>query len=62
MIEQGAQIEAIVDAMAGLLGLEVDGENRGAVALHLRIAFGMAPDVLDFPLADDCEPAAVYAP
>ncbi len=55
-------VSAIVDAMARVLGLELDAESRTAVILHLQIAFRMAPAFMSFRLPDDYEPATVYTP
>ena len=54
--------EAVIDALAPLLGLTVPAEARAAVATNLRIAAAMAALVLERPLGDDAEPAPVFTP
>ncbi len=54
--------DAIIDAMAPLLGLDIRPEQRAAVAANLRIAAGMAAQVLEAPIGDHSEPAAFFVP
>ena len=54
--------EAVIDALAPLLGLTVPAEARAAVATNLRIAAAMAELVLERPLGDHAEPAPVFTP
>ncbi len=54
--------EAVIDAMAPLLGLDIGPEQRAAVAANLRIAAGMAAQVLEVPMSDHDEPAALFVP
>ncbi len=54
--------EAVIDAMAPLLGLEIRPDYRAAVAANLRIAAGMAALVLEEPIGDHAEAAAVFVP
>ena len=54
--------EAIIDAMAPLLGLDLKPEYRPGVATNLKVTAGLAALVLDFPLGDHAEPAAVFTP
>lgn len=53
--------EAVLDAMAPLLGLAVAAEARPAVLANLSIAAAMAALVLEEPAGDHAEPAPVYA-
>jgi hypothetical protein len=53
-------LDAWLDADAGLLGITVATEWRDAVKLHLRITRDLAHRVLDFQLADDADPAPVF--
>ena len=54
--------DAIIDAMARLLGLDVKPEYRPSVATNITVTSGLARLVLDFPLGDHIEPAAVFRP
>lgn len=58
----GFDPEAVIDALAPLLGLTVPAEARAAVATNLRIAAAMAELVLERPLGDHAEPAPVFTP
>ncbi len=54
--------ETIIDAMAPLLGLDIRPEYRPGVATNLKVTAGLAALVLEFPLDDHAEPAAVFHP
>ena len=54
--------EALVDAMAPLLGLTLTPESRAQTILHLRIAAQQAEKLLSVPLDDQEEPAPVFTP
>lgn len=54
--------EAVIDAMAPLLGLDIAPEYRPGIAANLRVTAGLAALVLEFPLDDHAEPAAVFRP
>ena len=54
--------EAIIDAMAPLLGLDVRPEYRPGIVTNLTVTAGLAKLVLAFPLDDHAEPAAVFRP
>ncbi len=54
--------DAVIDAMAPLLGLDIRPDQRAAVAANLRIAAGMAAQVLEVPIGDHDEPAAFFVP
>jgi 1-carboxybiuret hydrolase subunit AtzG-like len=53
--------EAVVDAMAPLLGLTLTPESRAQTVVHLRIAAEQAEKLLSVPLDDQEEPAPVFA-
>lgn len=53
--------DAVLDAMAPLLGLTVTSEARPAVLANLRVAATMAALVVDEP-GDHAEPAALFVP
>ena len=54
--------EAMVDAMAPLLGLTLTEQSRAQTILQLRVAAEQAELLLSAPL-DDCEePAPVFRP
>jgi hypothetical protein len=57
-----ADPEAIMDAMAPLLGLDVKPEYRSGIATNLNVTAALAALVLEFPLDDHAEPAAVFTP
>jgi hypothetical protein len=52
--------EAIVDALAPLLGLTLTPESRAQTIVHLRIAAEQAEKLLSVPLDDQQEPAPVF--
>jgi hypothetical protein len=52
--------EAVVDAMAPLLGLALTPESRAQTLVHLRIAAEQAEKLLSIPLDDQQEPAPVF--
>ena len=54
--------DAVIDAMAPLLGLAIGPDQRAAVAANLRIAAGMAAQVLEVPIGDHDEPAGLFVP
>lgn len=54
--------EAVIDAMAPLLGLDIAPEYRSGIATNLRVTAGLATLVLEFPIDDHAEPAAVFRP
>ncbi|HTR13311.1 MAG TPA: DUF4089 domain-containing protein [Roseiarcus sp.] len=54
--------EALIAAMAPLLGLTLTAESRAEVALHLKIAAEQAKLLLSAHVEDDAEPAPVFRP
>jgi Protein of unknown function (DUF4089) len=54
--------DKVIDAMAPLVKLEVAPEYRSGIAANLIIAARFADLILDFPLDDHAEPAAVFRP
>jgi Protein of unknown function (DUF4089) len=54
--------EALVDAMAPLLGLKQTPESRAQTIVHLRIAAEQADKLLSVLLDDQEEPAPVFTP
>ena len=52
--------EAVVDAMAPLLGLTLTPESRAQTLVHPRIAAEQAKKLLSVPLDDRQEPAPVF--
>jgi 1-carboxybiuret hydrolase subunit AtzG-like len=54
--------EALVDAMAPLLGLTLTPESRAETIVHLRIAAERAEKLLSISLDDREEPAPVFTP
>ena len=60
MTETAFDPEAVVDAMAPLLGLTLTVESRAQTIVHLRIAAEQAERLLSVPLDDQQEPAPVF--
>jgi hypothetical protein len=54
--------EHIVDALAGVLGIDITPEFRPGVVTHLLTTLRLARLVLEAPLDEREEPAAVYRP
>ncbi len=52
--------EAVIDAVAPLLGLTVDPADRPAVAFNLEVSARFARVVLAAVLDDEAEPAPVF--
>jgi hypothetical protein len=52
--------DALLDAMAPLLGLTLTPESRAEAILHLRVAAEQAELLLSARLEDDEEPALVF--
>ncbi|GJD35146.1 DUF4089 domain-containing protein [Methylobacterium aerolatum] len=53
-------LDAVLDASAGLLGLTVAPEWRGPVLANLRVLRAAASLVEGFPLPDEAEAAPVF--
>ena len=62
MTETSFDPEAVIDAMAPMLGLDPTGFDRAAIAENLRIAARLAALLLDPPAGDHAEPAPVFVP
>ncbi len=54
--------EALVKAMAPLLGLTQTPESRAGTIVHLRIAAEQAAKLLSISLDDQDDPAPVFTP
>lgn len=54
--------EAVIDAMAPMLGLTVEAAARPAVAANLAVTARFAALVMAMPLDDEAEPAPVFVP
>lgn len=54
--------EALLKAALVVLGIEMKPEWRDAVMFHLKVTEEHARLVLDFPLDETLEPAAIYIP
>lgn len=59
-MHEDADIEALIDAMAQALGIEILPASRPVLRAHLAVAFSMAALVMGFPLDDHAEPAPVF--
>ena len=53
-------IETLVDASAAAIGLPIAAEHRPGVLLNFKRIAALAKKVMDFPLAEDVEPAPVF--
>jgi Protein of unknown function (DUF4089) len=62
MSEKPFDPEALVEAMAPLLGIALTPESRAQTILHLRIAAEQAELLLSAENGDEDEPAPVYRP
>ena len=62
MSEPDFDPDAVIAAMAPLLGLVVDEASRRQVRLHLEIAAAQAALLSEAPLDDHEEPAPVFVP
>ena len=54
--------EAVVDALAPLLGLTLTAESRAQTVLHLQIAAQQAELLFTADIGDQDEPAPVFRP
>ena len=54
--------EALIDAMAPLLGLTLTPESRAQTVVHLRIAAEQAALLLSATIGGEEEPAPVFVP
>jgi hypothetical protein len=55
-------LNAMLDAAAGLLGLTVSPPWRSEVLTHMKVIAGAARMLGDFPLEEDTAPAPVFRP
>ncbi len=62
MTDQPFDPEAVIDAVAPMLGLTIEPVYRAGIVTNLAITARFAALVLDFPLGDDAEPAPVFRP
>jgi hypothetical protein len=52
--------QAVIDAMAPMIGIEIDPDFREGVATNLKLTADLAQLVLSFPVEDGNQPAAVF--
>ncbi|MDZ5448456.1 MULTISPECIES: DUF4089 domain-containing protein [Labrys] len=52
--------QAVIDAMAPMIGIEIDPDFREGVAANLKLTADLAQLVLSFPVEDGDQPAAVF--
>ncbi|WP_131195236.1 DUF4089 domain-containing protein [Lichenihabitans psoromatis] len=62
MPQQTLDPDALIDAMAALLDLEIQPEYRPDIVTNLGIAIRFAALLRDVPLDDRDEPAPVFRP
>ena len=56
------EADRLIDAIAPLLGLDIEDEFRPGVRFHLLNTARVARAVLEFELPDEAEPAPVFEP
>lgn len=61
-LPEGFDAGAYLDASASASGLPIAAEYRPGVLMFLDLTARMANYVMEFELADDIEPAAVFKP
>lgn len=59
-MREDGDAEALIEAMAKALEIELSSASRPALQAHLAVAFRMATLLTDFPLDDHAEPAPVF--
>lgn len=52
--------QAVIDAMAPMIGIEIDPDFREGVAANLKLSAELAQLVLSFPIEDGNQPAVVF--
>jgi len=55
-------LDDFITAGTALLGIAIAPEWQVAIRMHLSVSLVHAAAVLEFPLPDEAEPAAVYRP
>ena len=53
-------LDALIDAVAPVLGIPIEPSWRSAVRTHLEISLRHAQSVASFTLPDEAEPAPVF--
>ena len=53
-------LDDFIDAAARVLDLKIDAAWKPAIAAHLEATLRLAALVMNFPLADDAEPAPIF--
>ncbi|MCW5632536.1 MAG: DUF4089 domain-containing protein [Rubrivivax sp.] len=62
MSSAGSDLAALVDAQAKLVGLSLTDEQRAGVLRYMQLVAGIAPRVMEFPLAPADESGNVFRP
>lgn len=52
--------DALIDAVAPLLGIPIEPEWRPSIRIHLGITLRHAAALAAFPLSDELDPAPVF--
>jgi len=60
MSDPAFDADALIEASARLLRLDLSGADLAVVRTHLETAERLARVALDFPLEDEAEPAPVF--
>ena len=55
-----SELDALIDAGTRLLGLPIEAAWRPAIRAHLEVSLRLGARVMEFPLADEAEPASVF--
>jgi len=56
-----SELDEFIAAGVRVLGLPVEEAWKPAIRAHLEANLGLAMQVMEFPLADEAEPAAVFS-
>jgi hypothetical protein len=54
--------EKTIDLLSSVIGLEIDPAYKTSVAQQFSRLMAQAQLILDFPLADEVEPAGIFRP
>ncbi len=56
----GKPYDVFIDASAKSLGLSIEKSWKPSIRANLDVTFTLAARVMEFPLPDEAEPAAIY--
>jgi len=61
MSDSPDDLDAFIDTGTRLLGIKLRTEWHASVRFHLEVSFNFSHLLIDFPLPDEIEQAAVFA-